>query len=544
MNQTQTTVPVVIPPALDVTETELAARNEFLADKNLLKTNNFDDTRDAELGVDEFILDENDVAPGGAGEASEAKEARRAKRRKSLIFLLVFGVGFGIFVIFISWAFGFGFFAPLKRISVDRNQNTNGANSSPIASSDEKLKTALAMVANDTQSNQAAPVISDNSTNPNSVSEQDLKLASDANKSEQANKSSSGNMIVLPNENEHTGSNRPNNQIPISEPQSPKTVNPSTPNLLAGETSNPKTNVPPPTNNKSMANLSGKTDDAVARSVFFGSVSDKKDSVSQKSSTLNGKVLGQNSVSIIESAKTQSVPPFGTLLPIRFLGAIYTLERGTGGLVRMELVRAVQKGGFSYPAGTVIAGKLSGSEYNRAFISIIGAIDPKSGKLVKFEGDVVGVDGASGVVGTRKSIKSWGTRFMGAIREAGGQAINVLAARGGRGGTIVVGGTTSLGDEVSNMIRGNSQSDSFVMVRAGTDAYVLVTDLPGEQKSNDVLTDQKLASPARQIPGINLNEAEMAEILTTDDADKIRAALMKMSPQFRALAIKAIEEGK
>lgn len=541
MNQTQTTVPVVIPPALDVTETELAARNEFLADQDLLKTNNFDETRDAELGVDEFILDENDVAPGGAAEESEAKGARRAKRRKSLIFLLVFGVGFGIFVIFISWAFGFGFFAPLKRISVDRNQNTNGANSSPIAGSDEKLKTALAMVANDTQNNKAAPVISDNSTNPNSVSEQDLKLASDGNKNDQANKSSSGNMIVLPNENERTGSNRPNNQIPISEPQSPKTTNPSTTNLLADETSNSKMNVPPPTNNKSMANLSGKTDDAVARSIFFGSVPDKKDSVSQKSSTPNGKVLGQNVVSIIESA---NVPSFGTLLPIRFLGAIYTLERGTGGLVRMELSRAVQKGGFSYPAGTVIVGRSRGSEYNRAFISIIGAIDPKSGKLVKFEGDVVGIDGASGVEGTRKSIKSWGTRFLGAIREAGGQAINVLAARGGRGGTIVVGGTTSLGDEVSNMIRGNSQSDSFVMVRAGTDAYVLVTDLPGEQKTNAVLTSQKLANPEPQIPGIHLNEAELAEILTTDNADKIRAALMKMSPNARALAIKAIEEGK
>ena len=43
---------------------------------------------------------------------------------------------------------------------------------------------------------------------------------------------------------------------------------------------------------------------------------------------------------------------------------------------------------------------------------------------------------------------------------------------------------------------------------------------------------------------MNLSESEMAEILSTDDPNKLRAALLKMSPQFRALAIKAIEEGK
>ena len=106
----------------------------------------------------------------------------------------------------------------------------------------------------------------------------------------------------------------------------------------------------------------------------------------------------------------------------------------------MELSRAVRSGGFSYPAGTVLVGRLRGSETNRAFISVFGAIDPKSGKLVKFEGDVLGTDGASGVVGQRKSVKSWGTRFLGALREVGGQTVNVLSSRGGRGGTIVLGG--------------------------------------------------------------------------------------------------------
>lgn len=210
----------------------------------------------------------------------------------------------------------------------------------------------------------------------------------------------------------------------------------------------------------------------------------------------------------------------------------------------MELSRFVKKGGFSYPAGTIIVGRLRGSEYNRAFVSAIGAIDPKSGKLVKFEGEILGVDGASGVSGTRKSIKSWGARFLSGLREAGGQAVNVLAARGnGRGGTIVLNGSGGLGGEVSRIVRGDSQENSFVVIRAGTEAYVLVTDLPGEQRSDDLNESERLAA-GDKLPGINLSESEMAEILSTDDANKIRAALLKMSPQFRALAIRAMEEGQ
>ncbi len=212
----------------------------------------------------------------------------------------------------------------------------------------------------------------------------------------------------------------------------------------------------------------------------------------------------------------------------------------------MELSRSVRKGAFSYPAGTIIVGRLRGNEYNRAYITAIGAIDPKSGKLVKFEGEILGVDGASGVNGNRKSIKSWGARFLSGLREAGGQAVNVLAARGGRGGTVVLSGTGGLKGEVSSTVRGDSKENSFVVVRAGTEAYVLITDLPVEQRGDDNSDElEKLAgSTGSQLPGINLSESEMAEILSTDDPNKIRAALLKMSPQFRALAIKAMEDGK
>jgi hypothetical protein len=534
MNSKQRKVPVVIPPALDALEAELAARNEFL-----LETENFDETTNTDEAAEELILDETDASPGSLADERDAKNIRRAKRRKSLMFLGIFGTGFAVFVLFVSWAFGFGFFALPSRVAVDRNQKTNGVSlTGTTTSGDEKLKTALALVA-DENGNKDAPVISDASTNPNGSTEQDLKLTTNDKTGGQPNNETSGNMIVLPDENGGVKSNQPQNQIRNSPPIS-QGIAGIQPNFLNGEVAPTNSLLQSKTSKNGGVNPSDKSDGGMARSVFFGAVFDKNNSNRQNSPTNSGNFSSRR-ISLNENA---NVPTFGTLLPIRFLGAIYTL-RGAGGLVRMELSRSVKKDGFSYPAGTIIVGRLRGSEYNRAFISAIGAIDAKSGKLVKFEGEVLGVDGASGAKGERKSIKSWGARFLSGLREAGGQAVNVLAARGGsgRGGTVVLNGNGGLGGEVSSIIRGDTQDNSFVMVRAGIEAYVLITDLPAEQRGSDE-EFEKLANTNNQIPGVNLSESEMAEFLATDDPDKLRAALLKMSPQFRALAIKAIEEGK
>lgn len=544
MNRNQQNIPVVLPPALDTDESELDARNEFLAEKKLTSDNEFDELANLNEERDEIILDETDAAPGEAADEREAKSARRQKRRKSFAFLSIFGALFALLVVFLAWIFGFGFFAPASKISVDRNQKTNGAiSSSSTASGDEKLKTALALVANDGgANNKDAPVISDTSANPNAPSEQDLKLNSGDKTSVQPNNLPSGNMIVLPDENQTVKPNGLQNQVRNSQPISQGLIT-AQPNILNGASLSPTVSsvIQPKQNVVGGANLTDKSDGALARSVFFGGFPDKNNSTRQNSPN-NSSVISARFDSL--TTEKSNVPAFGTLLPVRFLGAIYTLQRGAGGLIRMELSRAIKKGAFSYPAGTVLVGRLRGSEYNRAFVSVIGAIDPKTEKLVKFEGDVLGVDGASGVTGTRKSIKSWGARFLAGLREAGGDAVNVLAARGGgRGGTIVLGGTNGLGGEVSSIVRGDKRENSFVVVKAGTEAYVLITDLPAEQRdaeSDDEL--EKLARSGDQPPAINLSESEMAEILSTDEVDKIRAALLKMSPQFRALAIKAMEE--
>lgn len=534
MNSKQPSVPVVIPPALDADESELAARNEFL-----LETENLDEITNADESAEAIILDETDAAPGSLANEREAKDLRRAKRRKSVMFLGIFGTGFAVFVLFVSWAFGFGFFASPSRVAVDRNQKTSGTSSTEATTSgDEKLKTALALVADETGNNKDAPVISDDSMNPNAATEQDLKLTTGDKTGGLSNNETSANMIVLPDEKRSVQSNGAQNQIRNSPPIS-QGIGGIQPNFLNGDVAPTNASLLSKANNNGGATLSDKSDGAIARSVFFGGVFDKNNSTRQNSPT-NSSNFSSRPTSTNQNA---NVPTFGSLLPVRFLGAIYTL-RGAGGLVRMELSRSVKKDGFSYPAGTIIVGRLRGSEYNRAFISAIGAIDAKTGKLVKFEGEVLGVDGASGAKGERKSIKSWGARFLSGLREVGGQAVNVLAARGsGRGGTIVLGGTGGLGGEVSSIIRGETQENSFVMVRAGTEAYVLITDLPAEQRGSDD-EFEKLANTNNQIPGVNLSESEMAEVLATDDPDKLRAALLKMSPQFRALAIKAIEEGK
>jgi hypothetical protein len=536
MNTKQRTVPVVIPPALDVDESELAARSEFL-----IETESFDEITNADEGAEEIILDETDAAPGSLADEREAKNLRRAKRRKSLAFLGIFGAGFGALLLFLTWAFGFGFFAVPSRVAVDRNQKTNGTSSSgAMTSGDEKLKTALALVANETSNNKDAPVISDASLSPNAAGVQDLKLNSGDKITALPNNEKSGNMIVLPDETGSVKSNQPQNQIRSSQPISQGIIN-TQPNFLNGEVTPTNSLLKSKTSKNGGVNPSDKSDGGTpARSVFFGGVFDKNNSNRQNSRADSSGFSSRR----ISTKQNTNAPTFGSLLPVRILGAIYTL-RGAGGLVRMELVRSVKKDGFSYPAGTIIVGRLRGSEYNRAFISATGAIDAKSGKLVKFEGEVLGVDGASGAKGERKSIKSWGARFLSGLREAGGQAAGVLATRGGSGrsGTIVLNGTGGLQGEVSSIIRGDSQENSFVVVRAGTEAYVLITDLPAEQRGGDD-DSENLANTNNQIPGVNLSESEMAETLSTDDPNKLRTALLKMSPQFRALAIKAIEEGK
>jgi hypothetical protein len=215
------------------------------------------------------------------------------------------------------------------------------------------------------------------------------------------------------------------------------------------------------------------------RSLFFGF--ERKDNrVINPVSKANDQAVSGNQNADITKISPTAIP-FGTLLPIRILGAVYTL-RASGGPVRMELTRSVSGKDYSYPAGTILVGALRGSEEKRAFISVVGLIDPQTGGLVKFEGEVMGGDGASGVPGRRRPVKSTWSRVIKGLREAGAGALGAVGNRRS-GGTVIISEGASkasgvLTDELSGLAGSNRNIKEFVEISAGTTGFVLVTDLP------------------------------------------------------------------
>src|SRR4030095_8945406 len=102
-----------------------------------------------------------------------------------------------------------------------------------------------------------------------------------------------------------------------------------------------------------------------------------------------------------------SVPAFGALLPVRLMGALYTLRNGS--LARFELMRDLKTEHWQMKRGTVLIGNVTGGGADRAFVQIKGFIDPTSERLVKIEGEVLGDEGGAGLRGkTRRVFSVWG----------------------------------------------------------------------------------------------------------------------------------------
>jgi hypothetical protein len=87
-----------------------------------------------------------------------------------------------------------------------------------------------------------------------------------------------------------------------------------------------------------------------------------------------------------------TLPPFGAMLPVRTLGAIFTLRQS---LARLELTRDVRGQGWMLKKGTIFVGQQQGGEFDRAYVSLMGFIAPGSGGFVRLGGDVLGADGRS-----------------------------------------------------------------------------------------------------------------------------------------------------
>lgn len=245
-------------------------------------------------------------------------------------------------------------------------------------------------------------------------------------------------------------------------------------------------------------------------------------------------------------------PPFGSILPVRAIGGLYTLR--SGALARFELTRDMSGTGWSMKRGTILVGTTKGGEYDRAYVSIIGFIDSQSSKLVKLGGDLLGGDGAAGLKGRSRQVDSRWTRVLGQI---GNAALNLTGALlGGRsnGSVIISDGArlplmNPISDELSGVIGspsdGNRRSQ-FVEVVAGTPGYVMVTDLPAEimPANANELNQQTMTSLAdidATRPATGISEREFADLLANGSSDEIKARLHRMSPEMRKIALAVIE---
>jgi hypothetical protein len=247
------------------------------------------------------------------------------------------------------------------------------------------------------------------------------------------------------------------------------------------------------------------------------------------------------------------LPPFGSMLPVRTIGGLYTLR--SGALARLELTRDILGNGWSMKRGTVLVGTTKGGEYDRAYVAIVGFIDPESGKFVKLGGDVLGGDGAAGLKGKSRQVDSRWARILAQVSNA---ALSITTtALGGRGnGTVIIsdGARSSLINPVSDELSGviGSQLDrdrrsGFVEVVAGTRGYVMVTDLPAAIKGTTPSVELDVQSLAAQSdidvirPATGISEREFAELIANGSPEEIKAKLHRMSPEMRKIALAILE---
>jgi len=388
-------------------------------------------------------------------EIEELGTDKPTERKKSKVKRLVKGVAaFSIFLcllgVAITWFFGMGWFATAKPQTINRNAPKD----SPAApmTEDEKLKAALTIVAAKEPDPSKGSVTSQDET---VTIEQPLADNAKANGVSPTIPTKVGTEITPSQLGAETLSNAPG-QVE----NTARTVR-DTRNKFSDRT---------PT-----AGTSDKSVDPLGRSLYFG-----VDKVRSEPLLMAGK---RSETSSNEKPKVQRGIniPFGTLFPVRLLGAIYTLK-DSGGVVRLELTQPVEGNGYSFPTGTMLVGNLRGGESLRAFVSIIGLIDPASGELVKFSGELMGTDGASGLSGKRKSITSKWTSFFRSLRETAGSVIGSVGAFRSSG-TVVISdslgrGSETLSEATAQSLFESRRENTFLEVLAGTNGYVLVTQLP------------------------------------------------------------------
>jgi len=241
------------------------------------------------------------------------------------------------------------------------------------------------------------------------------------------------------------------------------------------------------------------------------------------------------------------LPSFGSILPVRTLGKIYTLRSGSS--IRLELTRYVSGEGWSLSKGTVLIGQVRGSERDRAFIAITGFIDPSRDRFVNLNGEILGDDGGSGIRGEFHKLSSGWSR---AFARVASSAVNVAGAIAGSrvsGQPVII---TDVGSRTISPVSSEvdssllNQARGFVEVPAGTAGFVMVTTLPADVKGVDAEPDRLAQSSDITAADANspsaLSQEELAQLFTSGDTTRIREALPRMSPQMRRIAETVLAE--
>lgn len=523
-----------IPAALPGVEADDDATRETLREKSLSEFTAAGETKQTPADKSEAVVKELADADGETDDDNEDEDlAAGAKPSKKKLFFafVTFLCCFVLLVVVMCWFFGIGFFSATKTSRIDRTGKP--ANAAP--SDEEKLKMALNLVADkNISANPPAPTNADSNS---SSSTEDSAANSSITVPSAQRAADLAEPVIVPDETTAQNRNPANSSIDSS---ATTRVEPNS--KLTKEVKNSRSD----DGNNVMRFQEGNETNTIGRSLFFGK--ERKVEIAPALVNANNRqTISNKNRGVIQSA-TAAIP-FGTLLPVRLLGAIYTL-RTSGGLVRMELTRPVSGKNFAYPAGTILVGTLRGSEYKRAFVSIVGLIDPESGGLVKFTGEAMGGDGASGFVGRRRKVKSAWSRVLAGLRESAAVAVNAIGNRRSGGGTIVISDSTAkasgaLSKEFSALVGGGGRkSDEFVEVAAGTNAFVLVTDLPDEISGVDEFerNSNNLAGNFNNRPNLEtgLTDDETADLFAQGSPEKLRAALPRMTPRFRQLAEQAL----
>lgn len=428
--QTTLSATTDIPTALPDIEADEEREKLLLEDQK--------ETADDELYADDLA----------AEDTSRPRGSRVGKILKGvaafILFLLLMGAA-------ITWFFGMGWFSKPKPETVNRTSQRD-ATSAPMTE-DEKLKAALTMVA---------------SKEPNITGDPLAGPAGDVQivDSPETIAGNASDIVGVTN-------SRPPSELPVT-------------NVGAGFSSGnmiKAQNEPPNARSTDVAPLQTGSQSAhsttslepLGRSLFFGVTKPKTDAIASpdtKPMTPDADARKQEPLGRI---------PFGTLLPVRLLGAIYTL-RNSGGVVRMELSQPIEGKGYSYPAGTTLVGNVRGGESVRAFVTVVGLIDPVSGELVRFTGELMGTDGASGINGERKRITGKWARFFSGLKDTAGSILGSVGSLRS-GDTVILSeplrrGSERLSEDTSQSLFGSEREDTFLEVLAGTSGYVLVTQLP------------------------------------------------------------------